>query len=149
MIARLQQVITLSLLLIGAVCLFLGWQSGHASWAVIALVMIAFGHMAFLGIEFLLLAFVARRSPTLRPGSSAMLRAWFGEAHQAPRAFCWRQPFRSRSQPDSMPSAPGHQRGVVLVHGMLCNRGFWNPWMSGLRASDVPFMAVSLEHING
>jgi triacylglycerol lipase len=31
------------------------------------------------------------------------------------------------------------------VHGFLCNRGFWNPWMLKLRHADVPFIALNLE----
>lgn len=37
------------------------------------------------------------------------------------------------------------RRGVILVHGFLCNRGFWNPWMKVLRRRGIPFVAVNLE----
>jgi triacylglycerol esterase/lipase EstA (alpha/beta hydrolase family) len=35
------------------------------------------------------------------------------------------------------------------VHGFFCNRAFWNPWLSRLRAEGVPFIAVSLEPVFG
>jgi pimeloyl-ACP methyl ester carboxylesterase len=81
--------------------------------------------------------------------TASLWRAWRGEVLTAPRVFCWQQPFRSRSEPDSLPAEmvaqPDRQRGVVLLHGFFCNRGFWNPWMKRLRANHVPFVAVNLE----
>ena len=62
--------------------------------------------------------------------------------------FGWRQPFRHAACPDWLPAppaggAPG--RGVVLVHGFMCNRGIWNPWMRRLRARGHAHVAVTLE----
>jgi pimeloyl-ACP methyl ester carboxylesterase len=34
---------------------------------------------------------------------------------------------------------------VVLVHGFLCNRGFWLPWMAALRERGHAHVAVTLE----
>jgi pimeloyl-ACP methyl ester carboxylesterase len=34
---------------------------------------------------------------------------------------------------------------VVLVHGFLCNRGFWLPWMPALRERGHAHVAVTLE----
>jgi pimeloyl-ACP methyl ester carboxylesterase len=68
----------------------------------------------------------------------------------APRVFLWRQPFRWRSEPDHLSTAPGGgRRGVVLVHGFFCNRGLWNGWLRRLRGHDIPCIAVSLEPIFG
>jgi triacylglycerol esterase/lipase EstA (alpha/beta hydrolase family) len=39
--------------------------------------------------------------------------------------------------------------GIVFVHGFVCNRAFWNPWMKKLRAVGVPFIAVNLEPVFG
>jgi triacylglycerol esterase/lipase EstA (alpha/beta hydrolase family) len=38
---------------------------------------------------------------------------------------------------------------VVLVHGFICNRGLWTPWLERLRALDRPFVAVNLEPVFG
>jgi triacylglycerol esterase/lipase EstA (alpha/beta hydrolase family) len=62
----------------------------------------------------------------------------------APLVFCWRQPFRSQAEPDSLADSKD-RRGVVLVHGFVCNRGVWNPWMRVLRERGIPFTAVNLE----
>jgi triacylglycerol lipase len=35
------------------------------------------------------------------------------------------------------------------VHGFVCNRGLWNPWMAALRADGVPFVAINLEPVFG
>jgi triacylglycerol esterase/lipase EstA (alpha/beta hydrolase family) len=38
---------------------------------------------------------------------------------------------------------------VLLVHGFVCNRGLWNPWLRELRAAQVPAIAVNLEPVFG
>ena len=43
----------------------------------------------------------------------------------------------------------GTRRGAVFIHGFVCNRGFWNPWLERLRASGHPFIAVNLEPVFG
>ncbi|RIX70552.1 alpha/beta fold hydrolase [Acidovorax cavernicola] len=35
--------------------------------------------------------------------------------------------------------------GVVLVHGYLCNRAFWQPWQRLFAARGIPCIAVTLE----
>ena len=51
---------------------------------------------------------------------------------------------REHRWPDAQAAAPG-VRGVLLIHGHLCNRGVWNDWQPGLRALGVPVIAPSLE----
>ena len=98
--------------------------------------------------QFLLMAWVARRTGQERPGARALARAWWAETRWAALVFGWWQPFRHRALPDWLPppreGARG-PRGVVLVHGFLCNRGFWLPWMRLLRARGHPYVAVTLE----
>jgi hypothetical protein len=110
---------------------------------------ILFGYAAFLAIEFLTMAFVRGDDPTQPASPGQLLRAWRGEVVSAPRVFCWRQPFRSNVEPDHLPEYAQGRRAVLLVHGFVCNRGFWNPWMRRLRAAGVPFVAVSLEPVFG
>ncbi|RZJ02865.1 MAG: alpha/beta fold hydrolase, partial [Rubrivivax sp.] len=74
---------------------------------------------------------------------------WWGEIWTTPAIFCWRQPFRSNAEPDYLPADGEGRRGVVLVHGFVCNRGFWTPWLRRLRAAGHPFVAVNLEPVFG
>jgi triacylglycerol esterase/lipase EstA (alpha/beta hydrolase family) len=92
-----------------------------------------------------LLSAVNRHDDAPPAAAAQLLRAWWGEVRLAPLVFCWRQPFRSNAQPDWLPERSA--RGIVLVHGFLCNRGFWNPWMPRLRAAGVPHVAVNLEPV--
>lgn len=98
--------------------------------------------------QFLLMAWVCRHDETPRLGPARLLRAWWAESRWAALVFGWWQPFRERAVADWLPprqpgaSAP---RGVVLVHGFLCNRAFWTPWFALLRARGHAFVAVTLE----
>jgi triacylglycerol esterase/lipase EstA (alpha/beta hydrolase family) len=38
---------------------------------------------------------------------------------------------------------------VVFVHGFICNRGLWNPWLARLTKLDRAFVAVDLEPVFG
>lgn len=148
MLARLQQALTL-----GVLAAALGWaawfiRQGRPLAAVGGALLLLFGYALFLALEFLLLAWQHRDDPAPRATARQLLHAWWGEVLTAPQVFCWRQPFRARAVPDHLPAAaPG--RGVVLVHGFVCNRGFWNPWMTELRTRGVPFIAVDLEPVFG
>ena len=93
-------------------------------------------------MEFGLLVLYGVDSTVRRPSWSQLVRAWATEVTYALRVFGWRQPWRSDSVGDWVPSA--RRCGVVLVHGFFCNRGFWNPWMVRLRAIDIPYVAVNL-----
>jgi triacylglycerol esterase/lipase EstA (alpha/beta hydrolase family) len=35
------------------------------------------------------------------------------------------------------------------VHGFVCNRGLWTPWLRQLRTAGVPFIALNLEPVFG
>ncbi|MGE4331054.1 esterase/lipase family protein [Diaphorobacter sp.] len=101
--------------------------------------------------QFVLMAWVCRQgtTPTPRPRPGQLLRAWWAESGWAALVFGWWQPFRHQALADWLPQraaadAPA-PRGVVLVHGFLCNRGFWTPWMALLRARGHAFVAVTLE----
>ena len=83
------------------------------------------------------------------PAPGQLLRAWLGEVVSAPLVFCWRQPFRSQVWPDHLPADAQGRRGLLLVHGFVCNRGLWNPWLERLRADGVPHVAVNLEPVFG
>lgn len=148
MLARLQQLIT-----VGLLAAFVGWvglhlHTGQPGRALVGGLVILFGHAVVLGLETLVMAAVNRRDRLPAATASQMLRAWWGEVCSAPRIFCWQQPFRSQAWPDRPTGRPG-QRGVVLVHGFVCNRGLWNRWMPHLLAHDIPVIAVNLEPVFG
>jgi hypothetical protein len=145
MIARLQQAITLSLLVSGLAWLAFWWSRGHWVLAIAGAALLFMGHAVVLGLEFMLLRRVRQGDPTPPATDRQLLRAWLAEAVHAPRVFCWRQPFFSRRFPDHLPAESRGRRGVLLVHGFVCNRGLWNPWLPRLRAHGVPYVAVNLE----
>ena len=89
----------------------------------------------------------------------------------AVKVFVWRQPWRWAVWPDRLLTQPiqpqpalsvqaaevprpGVQtgvnpRGVLLVHGFMCNRGLWNGWHADLAARQHPVVAVNLEPFRG
>ena len=149
MLARIQQFTTLTLLVTALAWAAWYGSKGQPIWALAGALIILLGYALVLGIEFVLVAATHGTDPTPRASLAQLLRAWAGEVVTAPRVFCWRQPFRSNSQSDWLPPEARGRRGVVLVHGFVCNRGLWNPWMSRLRQSGVPHVAVSLEPVFG
>ncbi len=147
MLARLQQRIVLVLLLAAAGWISAALAAGLPGVALAGALLLLFGHAAVLGAEFVLMSRINRRDDVPRARATQVLRAWMAESLIAPRVFCWRQPFRSAAVPDA-PRAAG-RCGVVFVHGFVCNRGLWNPWLQRLRARGTPFVAVSLEPVFG
>ncbi|AKJ31444.1 esterase/lipase family protein [Caldimonas brevitalea] len=147
MLARLQQAITLTLL--GSAFAWAFWwaQQGRPLVAAAGALLIALGYALVLAIEFVILSRVHGDDPTPKASLRELVAAWWGEVTHSPVIFCWRQPFVPNAVPDR-PEAAG-RRGVVLIHGFVCNRGFWTPWMRRLRARGVPFVAVSLEPVFG
>ncbi len=149
-LARLQQFTTLTV----AACAlaWLAWQWPHAPLrAGFGFVLIVMGYSVFLAIEFVALRFVDTAGAVPRPGWGELARAWLGETAAAAVVFGWRQPFRWRTVPDQLEAGPGLplRRGVVLIHGFVCNRGFWTPWLLELRRRGHPFVAVNLEPVFG
>jgi hypothetical protein len=103
-----------------------------------------------LAIEFALLAVFARGDHDVPDASLAqLLRAWLGETRQLFRVFYWRQPLRWDAMDDYLPAEGAGRIGVVFLHGFMCNRGFWAPWMRRLRERGVPHVAVNLEPVFG
>jgi triacylglycerol lipase len=149
MLARAQQALTLGALLLALVWAVMAWRGGSPGWAVAGVAIVLFAHAAVLGLEMLLLRATHGADPTPRASRAQLLRAWFGETLWAPWVFCWRQPFRSRRWPDQLGPGAGGQRAVLFVHGFVCNRGLWNPWLERLTAQGTPFVAVNLEPVFG
>lgn len=149
MLARLQRWTTFALLATAALAFAWFWSREQPVAAVLAAIAVLLGHALFLAAEFVLVAATHGRDPAPRATPAQLARAWLGETITAPQVFCWRQPFRSRAEPDHLPADARGRRGAVLVHGFVCNRGFWNPWLARLRAAGIPCIAVDLEPVFG
>ena len=150
MVAQLQKLIVLMLLVATSSTFLWLMASGHLAFAFGAALMILCGHAFFLAGEFVLLSLTDVKIPaSVRPSIGKLGRAWLIECVTTPRVFYWEQPFRSKAEPDYLPDHAVSRRGVVLVHGMFCNRGFWNAWIKRLRARQIPCIAVTLEPMFG
>lgn len=145
MLARIQQLIVLTIVAIIAGGAIVAFQLGRPAWALAAPLVFAGGYMAALAIEFAWLRASYDGDSSDRPTIRQLLGAWLSESLIAPRVFGWRQPFRSVAVPDALPAGARGHRGVVLVHGFFCNRGLWNPWMERLAREGIPYVALTLE----
>lgn len=127
------------------------WWPQHPAWAWGGA---AFwlGGMAWAQLLHSLSALVqAPRHADGGPGWRDWAVAWWRETWAATLVFAWRQPWLEHAEPDHWPE-PGESRefaGVVLVHGYLCNRALWVPWLRELRASGVPCTAITLRSVFG
>lgn len=129
---------------IAALALHLGWPW----WAgLLAAALVLNIHALVLGVEFTWLHSVEPGAGLPRPTARALLTAWWGEVVTGLRVFAWRQPFRAAAVADNLSASP--RRGVLLIHGFVCNRGLWTPWMTHLRRNGTPYVAVSLEPVLG
>ncbi len=151
-VMRMQQVTTASMLVAATIWLVHFWPTspGLAIWGALACL---FGYSSVLAFEFIALAFVNRSDPAPPASRQALLRAWWAETCTAGIVFCWRQPFKANAVPDQLKGDHLQgQRGVVFIHGLICNRGFWMPWLKQLRHKGTKqpshaFTAISLEPV--
>ncbi|MES2842661.1 MAG: permease [Pseudomonadota bacterium] len=146
-LARLQQGIVLMIFVAAATWLW--WMAPRSvAWAVAGVAVVFLGYAVILAVEMVAAAVVNRDDAAPRANATHWISAWWQEVRVAPLVFAWRQPFCWRQLPDSA-EAQVSQRAVVLVHGFVCNRGFWLPWMKRLRALKVPYVSLNLEPIFG
>ncbi|WP_046112909.1 esterase/lipase family protein [Aquincola tertiaricarbonis] len=143
-VARLQQALVLAILAALVLWNAWWWPRGQPVVALLGSLLLALPHAPVLALEFWLMRRLHRDQavPRARPG--ALLRAWWHEVACGVAVFGWRQPFRSRAEPDHLEAGAQGRTAVVLVHGFMCNRAMWNPWMRRLRAAGHPFVAVTL-----
>lgn len=145
MLANLQRGLLATLALCAGIWCAAWWSAGRPWLAVAGVCLFAFGHSLVLAIEFVLLVCVRGSDPAPRAGPVALVSAWLEECWVSWRVFCWQQPFRARRWAD-VQGRPG-VRGVLFVHGYLCNRGFWNPWLAHCHREAQPCVAINLEPV--
>jgi triacylglycerol lipase len=126
--------------------------------AVLGFALIPAGLGMVLALEFIALYAVGRALPSLSnptrlsaasPTVTQMLQAWWVELATVLLVFGWWQPFRALAQSDHLPVPSTGRRGVVLVHGYVCNRAVWTRWFVLLREHGHPWIAVDLEPVWG
>jgi triacylglycerol lipase len=89
----------------------------------------------------MLLARAATPPAAGRPGLYRALRIWVSESASFSRAV-----LAMSANPRSPPSAGGGGRPVLLIHGLLCNRGVWPALQERLQAAGFgTVLAVNLE----
>jgi pimeloyl-ACP methyl ester carboxylesterase len=146
MVVRLQRWIVFSCL-VAAIAWTSFWWSTSPLVAAVGILAVTLAHSTVLAMEFMVAHRINAEDTVPGAGVALCMKAWLAESWMALRVFCWQQPFRSGAIPDHLPS--NSRRGAVLLHGFLCNRGFWNPWLRELRSADRAFIAVNLEPVFG
>ena len=147
-LARLLQSLTLLGLFALLGLLALWWRGQlHGVW--LLLMLLALIHVPVMALEFSLQRRVNRGDPAPPATRRALLRAWGAEATGAVKIFGWQLPWRRGRYPDHLPADARGRRGLILVHGFVCNRGLWNAWWPPLRARGVPCIALDLEPLFG
>jgi triacylglycerol esterase/lipase EstA (alpha/beta hydrolase family) len=147
-LARLMQAVAIGLAVASLAWLVTQWPASPVR-AVLGAVLIAFAHGLPLAAEAPMLLWAGRADPTPRPTAAELLRAWWAELLHIPQIFFWRLAFRWREPPDLLGPEVAGRRGVVFIHGFICNRGLWAPWMHRLRAAHHACIAVNLEPVFG
>ena len=144
-LARLQRWALLGLLAAAIGGAVLMWPRSPIGAVVVAL-LIAFLHAGVLALEFVLLGRGTRGDAAPQPSTRQLVSAWAREVVDDAVVFGWRQPFDWRREPDCLHGTPG-TAGIVFIHGFVCNRGFWTPWLRQARARGHAFVAVNLEPV--
>lgn len=147
-LARLQQALVLGSLVFAVAWVFFWWHRSPTI-AVIGALLVLGGYALVLGLEGVAAAQLNRGDAAPPAGWSGLVGAWWQEVRVAPQVFAWRQPFFWASLPDDAEPRESAVPAVVFVHGFVCNRGLWLPWMRRLRSQNVPYVSVNLEPVFG
>ena len=155
---------------------FYFWWVSHPLVAIAGSLFVLFVFAALFALQFFTIWRVNQRDPSPQATPAQHVQAWWSEVRLAIKVFVVQQAwfehkFKDSIQGDSgkkpltavstvtnkttethaelfsSENFPKKQRGIVFVHGFLCNRGFWNPWLQQLQARDSPYVAISLEPV--
>lgn len=148
MLARAQKLLLLVLLATLAAWIWVATEYLNPMWAIAGALVMPVIHAGTLALEFLLMYRANRPDPAHPPQLRTVFFAWCAETLISAWVFYWLQPFRSQAIADRLEAGQG-RRAVVLIHGLVCNRGFWNPWLRRLHRLGVPCIAISLEPVFG
>ena len=101
--------------------------------------------------QFTIAKVVNRKDAAPRASWSDALRAWLEETWIVVRVFCGYMAFTSNKFPDQLDDAFSQRGrlGVVFIHGFLCNRGIWMPWLKRVTHRRRAFVAVDLTPVFG
>ena len=141
--ALAQKIVAVALLMLATAAAAALWSRSSLIAFLVFFAILAF-HGVFLAFQFTVLAIGGRNTEANRPSARQLVWAWAVETVVSARVFLWQQAFRSHAVPDEVGARPG-ARGLVFVHGFLCNRGLWNNWMAIAHDRSIPFIAVNLE----
>lgn len=149
-LARLQQMMVVTVVGVAGLWLWMG-LSWSATVAFAGLMFILTAHALVLAFEFTAVYWVNRTDTVPRATKWMLARAWWAEVRVAPAVFAWRQPFKWRSSPDpeAPPAIDGGERAAVFVHGFVCNRGLWLPWLHEMKRQGWVYSTVNLEPVFG
>ena len=147
--ARLLQAMTLLMALGvgGTLALWLLW--GGAWWLLPLALGLALLHLPAMALEFALQRRLNLHDEAPRASARELLGAWRAETLGAFGVFGWQMAWRWRRHPDHLPADARGRRGLILVHGFVCNRGLWNAWWPRLIAQRVPCIALNLQPVFG
>lgn len=150
MLARLLQFTSLGTVVFAFAWFVMLWDR-FPILATVGSLLSVFGFVLFLLFEFGVARRINRTDPAPQATLGQWIGAWLGEAWEVTKVFYWRQPFFRDAIPDQVEDAFGHRgrRGVVFIHGFVCNRGLWTPWFKRLVADRRAFVAVNLEPVFG
>lgn len=119
------------------------WQSLAGFWVPALL------YATIIGLECAMAAAVNRGDDSPRAGPADWAGVWMREILVSLKVFGWYLPIRPGAVADQMTRTGAATTGVVFIHGFMCNRGIWTPWMEALRAEGRIFAAVTLEPVRG
>lgn len=147
-LARLQQALVLGTLVVVVAWMLFWWPTSPVvAW--MGVLMAVGGYALVLGLQGWVAAWVNRSDVAPPVGWRGTVGAWWQEVRVAPQVFAWRQPFLWARLPDDTDPSGAAVPAVVFVHGFVCNRGLWLPWMQRLRRQGVPYVSVNLEPVFG